>query len=115
MVKANIKSMQVHKTSASINPHTEEASSITVHSLSHFKHFAIAPKILKSNLCNNSEIIAGSIIRATIIIAITPQEFFIKAILDVTVLNASFTVEPTMGIKLLIANFAVLIEILSVD
>ena len=72
-------------------------------------------EILKSNLCNNSEIMAGSIIRATIIIAITPQEFFIKAILDVTVLNASFTVEPTMGIKLLIANFAVLIEILSVD
>lgn len=31
--------------------------------------------------------------------------------LDVTVLKASFTEEPTMGIKLLIANFAVLIDI----
>ena len=48
-------------------------------------------------------------------IAIIPQEFFIKDILDVTVLNASLTVEPTIGMKLLIANFAVFIEILSAD
>lgn len=48
-------------------------------------------------------------------IAIIPQEFFIKDMLEVTVLNASLTVEPTIGIKLLMANFAVFIEILSVD
>ena len=35
--------------------------------------------------------------------------------LDVIVLNASLTVVPTIGIKLLIANFAVFIDILSVD
>ena len=47
------------------------------------------------------------------IIAITPQEFFMKERLEVTVLNASFTLEPTIGIKLLMANLAVLIEMLS--
>ena len=48
-------------------------------------------------------------------IPIIPQEFLIKDMLDVTVRNASLTVEPTIGIKLLIANFAVFIEILSAD
>ena len=48
-------------------------------------------------------------------IATTPHEFFIKDILDVTVRKASLTVEPTIGIKLLIANFAVFIDMLSAD
>lgn len=41
------------------------------------------------------------------IIAIIPHVFFIADKLALTVLNASLTVEPTMGTKLLIANFAV--------
>jgi hypothetical protein len=46
-----------------------------------------------------------------IIIPSAPHEFLIYEILEVTVRNASFTVPPTTGIKLLIANLAVLIEI----
>lgn len=88
---------------------------MTAHSLLQFKHLAIDDVMLKSSLLRSKEIIAGSIIMAIIIIAIIPQEFFIKDMLDVIVLNASLTVVPTIGIKLLIANFAVFIDILSVD
>ena len=71
--------------------------------------------ILKNNLFKSKEITEGSIVTAIIIIAIIPHEFLISEILEVIVLKASFTVEPIIGIKLLIANFAVLIETLSVD
>ena len=80
-----------------------------------FKYFAIDEVILNNNLFRRREIIDGIIIIAMIIIAIIPHEFFINDMLDVIVRKASFTVEPTIGIKLLIANFAVLIEMLSVD
>ena len=107
--------MHVQSTKVSKNPHTEEASSITAPSFSHFKHFAIDAVILKNNLFKSKEITEGSIVTAIIIIAIIPHEFLISEILEVIVLKASFTVEPIIGIKLLIANFAVLIETLSVD
>lgn len=52
----------------------------------------------------------GSVSKTTHITAIIPQEFFTSIILAVTVRNASLIVEPTMGIKLPMANLAVLIE-----
>ena len=107
--------MHVQSTKASKNPHIDDASSMTAHSLLQFKHFAIDDVMLKSSLLRSKEIIAGSIIIAIIMMAIIPHEFFIKDILDVIVLNASLTVEPTIGMKLLIANFAVFIDMLSVD
>ena len=107
--------MLVQSTKASKNPHTEEASSMTTHSLLHFKHLPMEEVILKSSLFRSKEMIDGSMIIAIIIIAMIPHEFLIKDMLDVMVLNASLTVEPTIGIKLLIANLAVFIDILSVD
>ena len=107
--------MHVHITSAIKNPQTLDASSITVHSVSHFRHLAIDEVILNNNLYSKSEIICGSIIKAITKRAIIPHEFFISEMLDVIVLKASFTVLPTIGIKLLIANLAVFIDILSFD
>ena len=61
----------------------------------------------------NRLIIIGSIKTTIEIIATTPQEFLINAKLEVTVLKASLTEEPTRGTKLLIAKRAVLIDKLS--
>ena len=52
----------------------------------------------------------GKVINITHITAITPQEFLTSIILDVTVRKASLMVEPTIGIKFPIANFAVFID-----
>lgn len=105
--------MQVQSTSASKNPQIELASSSMPHSLLQPSALAADAEMLKINLFKSSDIITGSISKATTIIAIIPQEFLIIVRLDEIVLNASFTVEPTTGIKLLIANFAVLIDKLS--
>lgn len=105
----------MHNTNESEKPQIEDASSINAASFSHFKHFDTEHIMLNNNLYSNNETIEGRVISITIMIAIIPQEFFINDILDVTVLNASLTVDPTIGIKLLIANFAVFMEILSAD
>ena len=105
--------MQVHITRTSKKPQIELASSITPHSLLHPSTLATDADIFRTNRYKRRDIIIGSINNATTIIAVIPQEFFIIARLDVIVLNASFTVEPIIGIKLLIANFAVLIDRLS--
>ena len=47
----------VIKTEKGKKPQMLEDSSITAHSLSHFKHFAIADVVLKSNLYKSKEII----------------------------------------------------------
>ena len=115
MVNANINKIEVHITRASKNPHIEEASSIIIASLSHFKHLATEPIKLSNNLWINKEIIDGKTIIVITIIATIPQEFLIKEMLEMTVLKASFTVVPTIGMKLLMANLAVFIEMLSAD
>jgi len=113
MVNAKMNKMHVHIASVSKKPQIELASSITQHSSLQPRAFAIAAEMFKINLCKRSEIIIGIMSRAIIIIAVIPQEFFIMVMLEVIVLNASFTVEPMTGMKLLIANFAVLIDKLS--
>ena len=107
--------MQVQRTSDNRKPQIELASSIILHSIVHPKAFATEAEMLKNNLFKSKDMITGSINKAIIKIAIIPQEFFIIERLEVIVLKASFTVEPTIGIKLLIANFAVFIDRLSAD
>lgn len=111
IVNEKINKMQVQRTSVSKNPHIELASSITPYSLLQPSAFAIEAEILKNSLYNSNAMIIGNIRSAIVIIAIIPQEFFMSERLAVTVLKASFTVEPIIGIKLLIANLAVFIEI----
>lgn len=113
IVIANINRTQPQQTRASKNPQIESASSSTPLSLLQPISLAREANKLNESLFKNKLIIIGSIKIAIEIIAITPQEFFIKERLDVTVLNASFIDEPTMGTKLLIANLAVFIERLS--
>ena len=114
-VKANINKIHVQITSSSKNPQIELISSKIPPSLQQPRDFAIALDILKISLLNRREIIIGSISSEIMKIAIIPHDDFTKDKLALTVLNASLTVGPTIGIKLLIANFAVFIDKLSID
>ena len=100
----------MHATIVKRNPQIESASSKMELSLPTFISFAREDKILKDSLFKNRLIIIGSIKTAIEIIPIIPEDFFIKSRLELTVLSASLTDEPTNGTKLLIANRAVLIE-----
>ena len=70
----------------------------------------IIAKMLKEILFKNRLIIMGRVIIAIETIAIIPQEDFIRDRLELRVLRASLTEEPTSGTKLLIAKRAVFIE-----
>jgi len=102
--------MQVHKINANKNPQIEPASSKIELSLLQLSVLAKEAEILKNNRLTRRDIIIGSISRAITIITIIPQELFILDRLATTVFKASLTVEPTIGMKLLIANLAVLME-----
>lgn len=91
----------------------ESASSKIVASLCPLIAFDIVASIENDSLLRKRLINIGSIRTTMEIIAIIPQEFFINERLEVTVLKASFTDEPTRGTKLLIANLAVFIDMLS--
>lgn len=114
-VIAKMNSIQVEITNKSIKPQIELISSKIALSLLHPSAFEIVLEILKTILLSNKEIIIGSARNTITIIASMPHEFFTSDKLAITVLNDSFTVEPTIGIKLLIANLAVFIDTLSVD
>ena len=113
MVNAKINKTQVQQTRVNKKPHIESASSKIAPSLYPPIDFDIDVNIEKESLFRNRFIIIGSIKTIIEIIAITPQEFFIKERLEVTVRSASLTDEPTRGTKLLMAKRAVFIEILS--
>ena len=113
IVSAKINKIQVQITNTRKNPQIEPASSNIDPSLLQFKALDIDADRLNISLLISKFIIMGNIIKAIIIIAIIPQEFFIADKLALTVRNASFTVPPMNGTKLLIANFAVFIDRLS--
>jgi len=103
----------VQHTSVNKNPQIESASSKIAPSLFPPIDFDIEDRMEKESLFKNKFIIIGSINTTMAMIATIPQELLIKERLDVTVLKASFTEEPTRGTKLLIAKRAVLIDKLS--
>ena len=110
IVRANMKSTQVQQTRVSKKLHMESASSRMEDSELPPISFETVAKIEKEILFKNKLIINGSINTTIEMIAITPQEFFMIDKLAVTVLKLSFTLEPTTGTKLLIANLAVLMD-----
>lgn len=110
MVSAKINKTQVQETIVKRNPHTESASSKMLLSLLTFISFAREDSILNESLFKNRLIIIGSIKTAKEIMPMMPEDFFIRSRLELTVLKASLTDEPTSGTKLLMANLAVLID-----
>lgn len=113
MTRAKINKTQVQQTSVRANPQTESASSNTVASRCPPIALDIVAKIENESLFKNKFIMIGNIKTAIAIIAMMPHEFLISERLAVTVFNDSLTLEPTKGTKLLIANLAVFIEIVS--
>ena len=101
----------MQETKVSKNPQTESASSKIEFSLLQPISLDSEDSRLKESLFKKRLIIMGSIMTATAIIAITPQDFFIIVRLALTVLKVSLTEAPTKGTKLLIANLVVFKEI----
>ena len=93
-----------------MNPQSVDASSVILHSCSHPKALEIPDIISKDSLLNRRDIMTGKVMSRITIIAITPQELFIKLRLEVMVFKDSLTNPPTIGIKLPIANLAVRID-----
>ncbi len=89
----------------------DSPSFITATSFVHPKALAIPLDKLKTSRFSSRDIKIGKAIKTIIIIPSAPHEFLMYDMLDVSVRKASFTDEPTTGMKLLIANFAVFIEI----
>lgn len=113
-VKAKINKTEVQQIIASKNEQIEFASSIMALSLLQETHLQIPDKMLNESFESRREIMGGKIKITIAIMAIIPQAFLIKPMLDITVRSASFIEVPTIGIKLLIANLAVLIDTESV-
>lgn len=109
-VKPKINKTDVQAQSVKRKVHIESASSKIAFSPCP----PIAPdtmdNMLNESLFKNKFMITGKVMTAIAIMAITPQELFIDAMLELKVRRASFTDEPTKGTKLLMANLAVFID-----
>lgn len=113
-VKAKINKIEVQQTIASKNENIEFASSIIALSLLQEIPLQIPDKMLNESFESRREIMGGKIRIIIAMIAIIPHAFLIKPMLDITVRSASFIEAPTIGMKLLIANLAVFIDMESV-
>lgn len=110
IVSENIKTTEHNDTIDRMKEQILDASSQIFVSLSVPRVFEMPLIISKVNLFKNNEIIMGKINRTITIIAIIPQELFISDRLAEIVFKDSPIKPPTTGIKLPIANFAVLKE-----
>ena len=110
IVNPKINRTDAQATKVNKNVQTELASLNISPSLFKPISFDTELKNPKEILLSSKLMITGMIISKITIIAITPQEFLIMLKLLLTVLKASFIEAPTIGTKLLIANFAVFID-----
>ena len=108
IVNAKIKATHVSETIESAKPHKVQDSSKILLSLSIPSIFDILATREKENLFNQREIKTGRVIKTTTIIATIPQEFFINIRLEEIVFKESPINPPIIGMKLPIANLAVL-------
>ena len=113
IVRAKTNISAISTTIDKIKEHKVDASSSTEHSLLFPRALETPLKRLKESLYKRREIITGRVIITITIIATTPQELFIKEMLDEIVFKESPKNPPTIGIKFPIANRAVLSESVS--